>query len=522
MQSWRHLTANQMRLERTLDRLSSGLRITRAADDASGLSISQRMLSQYRGLGQAVRNAQDGLSLLNVADGSLGQIQALLQRGRELSVQAANGTLTSADRGHLQIELSQILTEVDRVTEAAEFNRRPLLTTGPNGAAVAATLTGLRSGWLEQAEALISSQYGIEGNGASMTVILEQSGPQPAWISGTPGVGGRLDGLAIHINLQDFGAVSGPDGGTAPMFNDRKVARVLTQAVLSQNSNFGTLPSWFVSGASDYIAGGDELLSEEVASYGAAAVVGAISSWSEDSLHQSSAYLAVKYLDSLLPPFSMTDVMTELMMGNDLDTALMNTLGIDSATFLADFQANGAAYQATLNLSDADVGAIGGGDASTVIPNGGTYTLTPLTSFDLNWSTDGWSTPSPIDLQVGANQGDRLSFEIPAISTAELNLLGLDLVIHPSEAIDALTMAIERISAVRGDLGAVANRLEHTLNVNHYGAENQLASYSRITDADYALELASLARHRILLASSSAVLSRTIISEKSVLRLLRL
>lgn len=516
---WRAVGAAHA-LDRSLARLSSGRRLNSAADDVAGMHIAERLQTQYRGLNQAYRNALDGISLVNAAEGALGEIQSLLHRARDLAVQAANGTLTARDRSVLQAEMDQILREVDRVVDSTTFNGRPLLNPNPNSSAINATLIGLRSGWLEQAEALISAQYGLSGNGSAIKIALERDGTRAAWISGSPGMGGKLDNLVLHINLAQFGLEPGPDGGTGPMFNDRKVARALTQAILSQNSVFISLPDWFKSGSADFISGLDEQLNADLALYGAPAVVNAISSWTDDSIHQSSAYLAIKYLDSLLPPFTMRDVMFELSSGNDLDTALMNTVGVDTATFLADFLANGGAFAATLNLADADVGAIGGGDASAVIPNGGTYSLTPLSDFSVSWSSQLLSDPAPMTLQVGANPTDQMSVELPMLSRLELGLIGVDLTTNAGEAIDLLTHATQTVSAARGQLGSIASRLEHTIGANAFGAEAQMGSYSRIVDADFARELSALAKERILQWSSAGAVKRFTASRRHVLKLL--
>lgn len=490
-----------------------------AADDAGGLAISQRLMTQFRGLTQAARNATDGLSLVNTADSAMHTIHSLLQRANVLSVQAANGTLTTSDRQDLQSEFQHLLTEIDRIADSTSFNGKSLLSVGGNSAALAATMTGLQSGWLEQAEGVIAAQYGLWGDLARIQIVFESSGQQSAWISGTPGTGGKLDNLALHINLADFGSLPGPDGGPGPIYNDRKVARALAQAVLARNTNFASLNSWFISGSSDFIAGRDEQLLSDLNNFGAGAVIGAITSWSEDSLHQSSAYLAMKYLDSMLAPFSMADIMFELSMGNDLNTAMLNTVGIDVPTFLADFQANGAAFLGTLNLSDADVGGIGGGDASAVIPNGGTFSTNPLAGFTIDWVA-GSQQPVDVILQVGANAGEQLTISVPQVSTAILGLLGLNLVNDAGAAITRIESAIKQVSSARAYLGGVANRMEHIVNVNLQGSETQLNGFSRMMDLDMAREMVNMTRQQILVASSSAMLSQANSSHENVSLLL--
>ena len=123
----RQYVANMNGMARAMEQLASGLRINRAADDPAGLAISERMRAQIRGLRQAQRNAQDGISLLQVAEGALNESHAILQRIRELAVQAASDTYSDEDRQHIQDEIDQLLDELTRIAESTEFNTMPLL-----------------------------------------------------------------------------------------------------------------------------------------------------------------------------------------------------------------------------------------------------------------------------------------------------------------------------------------------------------------------------------------------------------
>jgi len=135
LNAWRQGTIIQRAMSKTLERLSSGLRINRAADDAAGLAISEKMRAQIRGLDQATRNAQDGISLIQTAEGALNETHSILQRMRELSVQAANDTYTSEDRQEIQKEIDQLTAEIDRIADTTQFNKKTLLD-GSNSALV--------------------------------------------------------------------------------------------------------------------------------------------------------------------------------------------------------------------------------------------------------------------------------------------------------------------------------------------------------------------------------------------------
>lgn len=520
--SLRAFTGANNRLETSLSRLSSGLRIRSAADDAAGLGISALMRGQFNGLVRANRNALDGVSLVNTAEGALDEVHSLLQRGRQLTIQAANGTYTDSERQMLQEEMSQILTEIDRIADAVSFNGQRLLRSS-GAAGLSSAIEGLRSGWLEQAENLISTLYGLNGDGVPLRIQFEYNGLQPTWISGDPnGMDGRLDNLTLHINLATFGIEGGPDGGSGPMFNDRLVARALTQATLARNSDYANLANWFKSGVADYLVGRDEQLRADVTAHGSAAILSAIDSWTDgSSLHMSSAYLATKYLDSLLPPFTMVQVMQELSWGNDLDSALLNTVGLDLASFVTDFKLNGAAFLATLDLNDADVGAIGGGNAEDVVPNGGTYSLSPLANFEVVWPTAGSAPPIELSLQVGANAYETLRVLIPEVSTFSLNLLGLNLVTRSADATQMLDAAIDQVSQTRTYLGSTANRLEHIMQANGENSQAQLSGLSRIVDLDMAHEMTNLTRQQIMLSSSGAMLAQSNTVRQHVMWLLR-
>lgn len=142
LNAWRNLTVTSTNLSKAMEKLSSGLRINRAGDDAAGLAISEKLRAQVRGLNQAVRNAQDGISLIQTAEGALTETHSILQRMRELAVQAANDTLTTEDRNAIQTEVDKLLEEIDRIAKTTQFNAQFLL----DGGTLAATGLNLQIG----------------------------------------------------------------------------------------------------------------------------------------------------------------------------------------------------------------------------------------------------------------------------------------------------------------------------------------------------------------------------------------
>ena len=158
LNAYRNLTMTDRAMSKSLERLSSGLRINRAADDAAGLAISEKMRAQIRGLNQAISNAQDGISLIQTAEGALNETHDILQRMRELSVQAANDTLTASDRQNIQQEIDQLIVEIDRIGNTTEFNTKKLL----DGTSSALTTTDKLSTRVFMRDGLVAR---IEGEG---------------------------------------------------------------------------------------------------------------------------------------------------------------------------------------------------------------------------------------------------------------------------------------------------------------------------------------------------------------------
>lgn len=164
LNAWRNLGVNTGNAAKSMEKLSSGLRINRAGDDAAGLAISEKMRGQIRGLNQATRNSQDGISLIQTAEGALNETHSILQRMRELAVQGANDTNTSVDRDQIQTELNQLMSEIDRIADTTEFNTQNLL----GGSFVATLQVGANDG---QIIAFSVADMGATGLSLSATSI---------------------------------------------------------------------------------------------------------------------------------------------------------------------------------------------------------------------------------------------------------------------------------------------------------------------------------------------------------------
>ncbi|HEU5140609.1 MAG TPA: flagellin [Bacillales bacterium] len=179
LNTWHQLTSNSSNVQKSLEKLSSGLRINSAADDAAGLAISEKMRAQIRGLEQATRNAQDGISLLQTAEGALNETHSILQRMRELAVQSSNGTLTDEDRDKIQEEVDQLIEEIDEIAQDTQFNKKNLIDGSLSGTSGAITLQiGANSGQTMSVEIASATVSGLGlGSGVDLS---SQSGATAA------------------------------------------------------------------------------------------------------------------------------------------------------------------------------------------------------------------------------------------------------------------------------------------------------------------------------------------------------
>lgn len=560
----RNLNASEGTLVKSLQRLSSGLRINSAADDAAGLAISERFTSQIRGLNQAVRNANDGVSMLQTADGALSSIGGALQRIRELAVQAANDSNSTADREALQREVSQLTQEIDRVGRTASFNGEKLFgqsrVSVVGDASQLAALDGLRSGWLSTAESLIREQYGIQASGNSITIdfttFTDGAGGTLAMVSAGLSGSGRGTNITLLVDMADFANANPPNGGNAPFYSDRIIAHEMTHAVMDATMNVGSMFSgnqtWFLEGTAELIHGADERLRSDIArlgggSTGVDAVVDMVDDWNVgwdgSSEAYSAAYAGMRYLNDEIRAAGGQGIRDiTAYMGADpartLDQAFQNAssgLYADSAAFKAAFQADATAYIGNMlssgSLVDADTGAIGGANASggavrtatSVIPNVATRSgEDQLEGFTESWETieTGDFSNASKRLQVGSEVGQTIDIGTSVVNGYALDIMDADVTTAANRVISKVDRALAYVDARRADLGAQLNRLDSVIANLSTAAESVSASRSRILDTDYAAETASLTRAQILQQSGTAMVAQANSNPQLVLSLL--
>lgn len=544
MNSHRQLGVNQTALSKSLEKLSSGQKINRAGDDAAGLAISEKMRAQIRGVTQASRNIQDGVSLIQTAEGAMNEVHAMLQRGRELTIQAANDTNTTQDKQELQKEIDQLFVEIDRIANTTEFNTVKLLnrTESTDDSVSQLIIQGLKTGWLELAEDLITTHYGLTASNRDLPIYIVDGAPggnlayvQSSWSGAT------LVGLAMYIERADFDPSTLPNG-TNPygdMYNDRIIAHEMVHAVMAdQMSNYLSLPNWFKEGTAEFIHGADERIKNDVAIHGIASIVAAGAAaigggWIGNSQYYSGSYLAIKYLETNLDPADDFADFVASVASVGLDQAIIDhTAYTGTADFQTQFAAGGAAYYASLNIQgvgvdELDTGSIAGNEheggaaitAEDIIADPIAVNNNP-TAFNIIFP----STTSNVDrfmIQMGANAGQIAYISNVDIRTESMGLVEVDVTDDTDDALNKFDSAIGTVSTKRSMLGALQNRMEYAMRMNDNYAENLQASESRIRDLDMAKEMMSYTKTNILSQAAQAMLAQANQAPQSVVQLLR-
>lgn len=456
----RNLTMSQNSLATSVQRLSSGLRINSAKDDAAGLAISERMTSQIRGLNQAGRNANDGISLAQTAEGAMAESSNILQRIRELAVQAANDTNSASDRQALQSEVSQLTAELDRIATTTEFNGRRLL----DGSFASASFQ-------VGANANQTITFGVSSlRAGGMGGIAEAAGTEVANATAadiTLSVGGSA---AVSVSSSaDFA------GGT---YQDATSA--FAKAAAINDANAGVTA---------------------VASTTGTQTVGAIGGSATDT-------------------YTLTVNGVGVYSGADVSTALTNAELRDAINGVSDqtgviASLNGgdltltSADGSNITLAESGTGFVAGTNGLTV--TGGDFDGTLRGTVQLS------ATESIAIGGTAANIGHSATV---AVDTNGVDDIDIATVAGAQTAIKRVDAALSTVSSARADLGAVQNRFESTIANLAATAENLTAARSRIQDADFAAETANLTRAQILQQAGTAMVAQANALPQSVLSLL--
>lgn len=464
----RNLNRSQGLLNQSLERLSTGLRINSAKDDAAGLAISERFTTQIRGLDQAVRNASDGISLSQTAESALAELTNNLQRIRELAVQSANATNSASDRSALNAEVQQRIAEVERIASQTSFNGRKVLdgTFGSAqfqvGANVGETIsvnltTGMRASQIGQ----IASATGT----AVTSSALSDNGL-------TIAVGG---GTAVSVGASVAGSANGQEADSAyakvRAINNAGVAGLTATA---SNSHTGTFVTIDGSGASTATTYALNINGVDIYS-GADNIATGSSLTASDVAAQVNLYSSQTGVSASV---SGTDLTFTSIDGRNTDITETITLGTSATgTGIAAAQEGVVRGSITLSASDNIVmtGAFGDiGHAANIAKDAGTL--------------------SGVDVLSVANS---------------------------ETAINRIDSALTVVSDLRSNFGAIQNRFESTIANLQAVSENLSASRSRIQDADFAAETAALTKAQILQQAGVAVLSQANAQPQLALSLLQ-
>ncbi len=476
LNSYRNLTNNNSAVSKNLEKLSSGYRINRAGDDAAGLAISEKMRAQITGLNTAQKNAQDGVSLVQTAEGALTEVHSMLNRMVELADQSANGTYDNAvDRANLQKEIKSLKEEIDRIADSTNFNGINLLDGSLSTTKLditAATINGT-DGTITPSAATGTVSKITASNGTT-------TGKQTATIKYVD-----ADGNAHSVDVEYEGDTTA-----------NTVATNLRKAI-SENSELSSI--FEVGGTAADIT----LTSKVKGSKGAE-----------------------------LTSVSSTDVgkLAEGVMTAGTDA----TVTVDFTDLKKDdsIVLNGRTYKFVENAS----AKVGEGETAVLIGNSTAATIANLnkalegTGIEVSANTNNAVFKSVKDgagltLQIGdtSEEFNQMKVSVSDMHTDALGIAGIDISTQAgaAAAVDKIKAAINSVSSTRGDLGAIQNRLEHTINNLSVTAENMTAAESRIRDVDMANEMMAYTKNNILVQSSQAMLAQANQIPQGVLQLLQ-
>ena len=480
---------------KSTEKLSSGYRINRAADDAAGLSISEKMRGQIRGLNQASTNAQDGISLIQTAEGALNESHSILQRMRELSVQAANGTETDDDREAVQNEIEQLQSELTRISETTEFNTMKLLDGSRSGSAVSASVSKSAASALTKVDAttqvntaadafdaLASGKDStlavtvIDKNGNSSTVKVTITGDTKT-ADNADGAENTAQAFADALKESSLGDSYdfSTDGNGKLKFTAKEAGKTANSILLSQDNAAAVKTDESTIGVDAY-----SQITKEIGSYTGTGNI-------EDKIFTVNGEKFAYVTDA------------SKLGDNNKDVNYV----VAKATVDEDA---GKAMAALIN-SKTGIAAESDGN--------GALSLKPSAT----------ATGKGIELQIGANEGQTMNFTLDDMSADALGVgagkVDLSTQDKAKTATTTIDAAIKKVSKARGQMGAVQNRLEHTINNLDTASENLQTAESRIRDTDMAEEMVNYSKNNILAQAGQSMLAQANQSNQGVLTLLQ-
>ena len=482
LNSYRNLTGNNNAVAKNLEKLSSGYRINRAGDDAAGLAISEKMRAQITGLNTAQKNAQDGVSLVQTAEGALTEVHSMLNRMVELADQSANGTYDNpVDRANLQKEIASLKDEIDRLADSTNFNGINLL-----DGSLSTTKLDLAAGTL----------------GGQATTVKEI----PA-TGTTSGIAGH-DKAAIgeHTLTVEYADENGTLHKVDVKYKidtaDDKGKAI--DAILKAVSQNDTLSSVFnITKDADSV----NFESKVTGSKGAKVV-------NVSTTDATSKMDADKAIDGENAKVQTQGAGAKIAEGDTI------TLNGKTYEFVKDASTEPTKKGATAVVVGADNNATLG-NLNKALESAGIKAEYNTNDIVFSATKNG----AGLTLQIGDTSADfnQMTVSVGDMHTAALGIADIDISTQAGAkaAVDKIKSAINSVSSTRGDLGAIQNRLEHTINNLSVTAENMTAAESRIRDVDMANEMMAYTKNNILVQSSQAMLAQANQLPQGVLQLLQ-
>ena len=477
---------------KSTEKLSSGYRINRAADDAAGLTISEKMRKQIRGLDQASTNAQDGVSSVQTAEGALTEVHSMLQRMNELATQAANGTNSKdSDRQAIQDEIDQLTTEIDRVSETTKFNETYLL----KGEAGTKTIN------MKAHDAGLKGKLTDNGDGTATFVMDTLNAGDKVSIGGKSYTIGSDDAEVDKwftdnaTDVADSANKKVTVNGTEYTYYDAKAANTTAGSLTD-----GWSAGWYASAPTDKGDGKGTALSGKFAD------VAAIKTEVKKGATVQNGTKSVTGMNDTTPKDGVSDTDATVISKNKAYELASKEL----------LKAN----QIGDTEGKAKVGTSANVDTAIDLTNGdGTFSIKVGQAKVAN------SLAFSLHVGADADMTNKIQVNIDAMDSASLGIKGLNVKDDSGNAatyaVDAISDAISKVSSQRSSLGAVQNRLEHTINNLDNVVENTTTAESRIRDTDMAEEMVNYSKNNILAQAGQSMLAQANQSNQGVLSLLQ-
>jgi flagellin len=482
----RNLNASQSMLQTSLQRLSSGLRINGAKDDAAGLAISNRMTSQINGNTQAARNANDGISLAQTAEGDLSQIGANLQRMRDLAVQSANGTNSVSDRAALNSELQSLSAEIDRVAQNSSFNGVKLLD---------GTFTA--QNFQVGAGATANDQIAINTIASARTAQLGSAGATTAATrtgvaTTTALVAGDVTLNGFQVGASNIGASPGQSAASAYSIA-AAINAISTQSGVTATANTTILTGAAASAFGSYTAA----TSLSVNGIAVGAIAGGTTAAGQGA-NVAAAINSVSDQSGVTATANASTGVVSLSAVDGRDISLLALGGTTAAAALANF-------------------GLVTGDTAGPVPAVTTHGTITLNSSNAAGIVQGGGNAA----RAGLTAGGLVTAATTVSSVSSISALDISTAAGAINALTALDSALITINASRASLGTFQNRFASVVTSLQTSTENLTASRSRIVDTDFAAETASLSRNQILQQAGTAMLAQANQIPNGVMALLR-